>query len=209
MKDNFSLYKDLLPAKDDCVYRVIIINRYKETGVERETIHFEYLINNYEELVNLKPEIVALSELHKSRVYIRLESISKSDIINLAIINIARRLQSKTTIDPHELEKISVMDAYMNNSYYIIDIDDNNKVNEIREYIIKQYAQSEKLSIEDINNNIEKYIIAEIPSVTGTHLVVKPFYSNNWSSIYPDVHILRGAFPAGSLLYYPDSLTNQ
>ena len=67
------------------------------------------------------------------------------------------------------------MDAYMNNSYYIIDIDDNNKVNEIREYIIKQYAQSEKLSIEDINNNIEKYIIAEISSVTGTHLVVKPF----------------------------------
>lgn len=46
-------------------------------------------------------------------------------------------------------------------------------------------------------------------SVTGTHLVVKPFYLNNRSSIYPDVHILRGAFQAGSLLYYPDSLANQ
>ena len=62
--------------------------------------------------------------------------------------------------------------------------------------------------VEDFNTICE-YIIAEIPSVTGTRLVVKPFYSNNWSSIYPDAHILRGAFQVGSLLYYPDSLTNQ
>lgn len=74
--------------------------------------------------------------------------------------------------------------------------------------MVKQFEKPNHI-LEDINNNIEKYIIAEIPSVTGTHLVVKPFYLNNWSSIYPDVHILRGVFPVGSLLYYPDSLANQ
>lgn len=155
-----------------------------------------YFVRSREHLKRIMPEIILLCEHYGARAYINLagkdfDKLQKSMLKLLAI-----DIEQGNIRNPRRCLNSAAGQIKSRWPKWIIDIDDM----EIKDSIVRW--------LDVYHNEVLRasYIYAEIPTVQGCHLIVKPFNTEEFSKAFPNIDVHKNSM--GTLLYYPNSLTN-
>ena len=203
MIDNFELIKSMFYFNEanNMFFHCQIVQRakdHKPNKVKEKTIN-TYLIKSKEHLDSLKDEIILLCEHYGARAYINVagkdfEAVNRLMLLKLAEYNYMAGISN---INPIKILNSTVGEVKSRNSKWIIDIDDLSIKDSILEWLDKENDNS------DHRNGRYLYVIAEIPTVQGCHLITTPFNTKAFSEVFPNVDVHKNN---GTLLYYPKSL---
>lgn len=205
MIDNFELIKPLFyfDEKDNMFFHCQIVQRGKDNKPNK-TIRV-YTIRSKEHLESLKEEIILLCEHYGARAYINVAGKDFESVNKLVLYTLANAVYSNniSNINPKKMVNSASGEVKSKRPKWVIDIDDMSLKEDVKNYLLSLYAEECKADVEVIKAFIHDLIYAEIPTVNGCHLIVRPFNNLGFKNKFPDVTILRNN---GTLLYYPRSL---
>jgi hypothetical protein len=194
MINNLEQIKSLLKFENENeFYFVQVIQRSKENpdlGKNNNLVK-AYYVYSLEYLDKKFPEMVKLAEVFNARVYIHLNRRNAYNIALELMEDLAHNIRGNhlKTLDKsyssvcgkHHSEK---------DKTWIIDIDGD----DIRY----------KLEILRLIRTLEPYdtnkLIAEIPTKNGSHIITRPFNSQKFSEVYPDIELHKNN---PTILYIP------
>lgn len=179
--DNFAYFEQLLPFAEGVGFLVYLHRRWKENpdveddfidGGNPEVLKGWWIVQSAEQLEALKAELVAKSAEYKARVYIKPTPIHLSDL----------KEQTFTA---------ALLTQRQGDNLYIIDCDKRELpiLSDIKATIEASFPDYPKL-------------VYEVPSVSGVHLIVKPFLLQEFKRKYPNIHF---GISRGTVLYYNKS----
>ena len=199
MIDNFDLIKDLLDFRsNDDFYFVQILKRKKDNGNEKvngrnnnSRIVKTYYIESKDHLEFVKPEIIELCKIFNARAGINL---NRRSFEKLAYQQLKKTTDMIINREFHKIHRayntVCGQHSYESDKRWILDVD--NKDEDMREItnFIADYCKPEGPKF-----------ISMIPSMSGYHLIVKPFDPREFFHRYKDVEIHKNN-PTN--LYIPD-----
>lgn len=210
MIDNFKLIEPLFYFNEssNMFFYCQVVRRAKDHKPNKvsESAIKTYFIRSKESLDKLKDEIVFLCEHYKARAYINVsgksfESVNKLMLYKLAEYNC---ITSLSNINPKKLLNNLVRDINSKNPRWVVDIDNISLKDDIKDFLIKLWAESYHRTEEIIKAFLFDFIYAEIPTVNGLHFITKPFNTKEFRAKFPNVDVHKNSM--GTLLYYPKSL---
>lgn len=156
-----------------------------------------YFVRSREHLERLMPEIILLCEHYGARAYINLagkdfDALQKA-MLKLLAIDIAQG----NVRNPRRCLNSAAGQLKSRRPLWIIDIDDRSIEFTVR-YFLKEKLFPDSPYESD-------YIIAQIPTVQGFHLITKPFNLKEFSEAFPTIDVHKNSM--GTLLYYPKVLS--
>lgn len=156
-----------------------------------------YFVRSREHLERLMPEIILLCEHYGARAYINLagkdfDRLQKSMLKLLAI-----DIEQGNVRNPRRCLNSAAGQLKSRNSLWIVDLDDPALEMPVREFLKKELFPGAEFE--------SNYIIAQIPTVQGLHLITKPFNLKVFRDKFPDIDVHKNSM--GTLLYYPNILT--
>jgi hypothetical protein len=169
--------------KQDDFFFLQILQRKKENpklGSNSRVVK-NYYIKSRVELEEKYDEIKALCEIFNARACIRLNKRNFKKVAFKAMVNVANTMANgeyQHVKGSYDRACGKGHDA-QGNKRWILDIDGD-------------FASSFLKKIETHINNLQPAgdkIIAEIPSKFGTHLITKPFNTEQWSMLHPNIEI--------------------
>ena len=170
----------------DDFYFVQIMKRRKEnpemkTGV---AIVKEYFIDSLEYFDKKKEDMIEMAHKNNARVTIRLNKRSYKKTALKTLVDVASKIES----GQYHAVKTSFSSAagkYSadSNKTWILDIDMDDVYKGLDTRQIKPILENAK--------PVGPKIIAEIPSATGFHLIVKPFDAREFTQKYPSIEIKK------------------
>lgn len=178
MTDNFAYFESNLPFEKGSGYLVYLHRRRKENpdlasdfidDGNPDVLKGWWIIESAEQLSFIRAELIAKSVEHNARVYIKPSPIHLSDL------------------KEHTFSEALLYQRQEDN-LYILDCDkcDLSALSDIKAMIEGSFPYYPK-------------IVYEVPSVTGVHLIVRPFLLYEFKRKYPHIHI---GVSRGTVLYY-------
>lgn len=203
MIDNFDSVKTLLHFDENTnlFFHCIITQRGKD-GKPNKLIQ-TYLIRSVKHLESLKKEITLLCEHYQARAYINVAGKSFEKVNKAVLVKLANEVYSNSIyfISPKKLLGSTIGEVKSEFPRWIVDIDDMSIKDQVIEWL-DNYFYIEKPPHFYPRNY---YLKATVPTVYGCHLIVTPFNLLDFNKEFPNVTVLKNN---GTLLYYPDSLSN-
>lgn len=200
MIDNFELIKSMFYFNEanNMFFHCQIVQRAKDHKPNK-TVGV-YFIRGVEHLERIKDEIILLCEHYGARAYINVAGkdfglVNKLMLSKLAGYNLTNNILD---INPRRILNSSAGEVKSTEPRWVIDIDDLSLKESILEWLDIRKGNGDP-------KNRCFYIKAEIPTVHGCHFIVEPFDSLKFKERFPGVTILKNS---GTLLYYPESLSN-
>lgn len=202
--DNFEslgiyLFETRRPLSDDEFYFLQILVRgkdgHKVSGNNKNRLVKYYIIRSYEQLQQLKPEIIGICNLVNGRAYIHPTRRSFKEVANLVLQNTAKTFVSQNWIGFRSVYSTACGQSYVTgDKQFIIDLDG---------YEENTYETDELVNFvntlrghKDENNEIAQWVV---PTKNGIHLITNAFDVNEFVKKYPGVDIHKNN---PTLLYY-------
>lgn len=193
--DNFEQIKKLIKCDDDEFYLMQIIQRGKDQtdGVKymKRTIR-SYYVSSPDYLDIKREDIVTLCEKYNARAYINLNKKSKRQVCLKSLENLAHMVATDNYNGIFSLIDGSCgqTGACDGNKTWIVDVDtkDEEELKDVMDVIIR----CEPFDVEKI--------IDVIPTVSGYHVLTRPFNKMRFRDYYNDTIEIHDNNP--TLLYY-------
>lgn len=161
-----------------------------------------YFIRSREHLERLMPEIILLCEHYGARAYINIAPKDFDKLQKTMLKLLAIDIEQGNVRNPRRCLNSAAGQLKSRNPLWIIDIDDMNDKDKVLEWM-DSYFKVDK-ETEFLYSRRDVYLVAEIPTVQGCHLIVRPFNLLEFSKTFHDIDVHKNSM--GTLLYYPDSL---
>lgn len=213
MIDNFELIKKLFYFSEgnNLFFHCQIVRRvkdYKDKGERpKENPISTYIIKSKEHLEKIEEEIKLLCEHRGARAYINVSGKDFSTMQTLMLSRIAEDVHLGIVRNPTKYVNSTAGILKSRDARWIVDIDDCSQLSSIKKEILKLYCiryDKDCNSDKDLEEMERLYILAEIPTRNGIHLIVKPFHLQLFKDVFPNVDVHKNS--AGTLLYFPSSL---
>lgn len=193
--DNFNQIRSLLKFEDnnkDIYYFVAILQRKKDfpegARVEDHRLIKAYYVSSLEYLDKRKDEMIALSIFFNARVYINLNPCSYRKNVLKAFDELSTMLlNDNCKAFPHLPQTLSGKYCANGDKTWIVDLDTT------QTDLIEEVVQT----ISELRPYGDK-IVARIPTVSGVHLITKPF---DLKAFY-EQHLINVHKNNPTLLYY-------
>lgn len=206
MLNNIELIKPMFYFNEgnNMFFHCQIVQRAKDHKGEkvREGAIKTYFIRSREHLDRIMPEIILLCEHYGARAYINLAAKDFDELQKLMLVKLASDIHLGNVRNPRRCLNSAAGELKSRMPKWIIDIDDMSIKPLVIEWLNKEFKVQEDL--EFLYSKEVVYLYAEIPTVQGCHLIVKPFNLMKFSQVFPDIDVHKNSM--GTLLYYPKSL---
>lgn len=213
MIDNFELIKPLFyfNESDNMFFHCQIVQRakdHKPNKVKEGAIN-TYLIRSKEHLDRVKDEIILLCEHYGARAYINVAGKDFWDMQKLILMKLARNITENIIQNPRRVFNSAAGELKSRQPLWIVDIDDISMMNTVANKLFELYVDTWKkkgsdTSVEALKEVGYNYILTQIPTKQGIHLIVKPFNLQSFHKVFPNIDVHKNSM--GTLLYYPKSL---
>lgn len=215
MVDNFELIKPLFyfNKANNMFFHCQIVQRakdHKNNDIKvREGAIKTYYIRSREQLDALKEEIVILCEHYGARAYINVAGKDFNKLQSLMLVKLAAAIHEGNVQNPMRQLNSAAGALVSRSPRWIVDIDDVSMKDGIKETLCSLYSEAlsikdSKFTIDYIKEFINEYIVAEIPTKSGLHLIVKPFNLKKFHNKFPTVDVHKNSM--GTMLYSPKSI---
>lgn len=205
MIDNFELIKPLFYFNEanNMFFHCQIVQRakdHKPNKVKEGAIN-TYLIRSMEHLDRLKDEIVLLCEHYGARAYINVAGKDFDDVNKHMLLTLSNAVCTGNSINmnPRRILNSVAGEVKSRIPKWIIDIDNIHN----KESVLKWLDNYYQVDNPPHYYHRDYFIIADIPTVQGCHLIVKPFNLQEFYKEFSDIDVHKNN---GTLLYYPNSL---
>lgn len=200
-------YERLLPLidfnKEDNKFVFLqIIRRPKDhPGVVTATnrVMASYTIRCKEDLKNLMPEIILLCEHYGARAYIQPDIKSYKEVSKNMLVRCAENLCHDNFRNPLRFACGMIGETKPDKKVFLLDIDDPRDLDRVYRWLDTYLLGILKAEPKD-----RTYLLAEVPTVTGYHLITVPFNKKDFRDEFPNIEVKVNE--GGTLLYYPSSL---
>lgn len=181
-----------------------IVQRAKDHKGERvkEGAIKTYFVRSREHLERLMPEIILLCEHYGARAYINLAAKDFDALQKLMLVKLASDVHLGNVRNPRKCLNSAAGELKSRGPKWIIDIDDMTLKEPVLAWLDKEFNIEEGTSF--LHPRTAVYFHAEIPTVQGCHLIVRPFNLKKFSEEFPAIDVHKNSM--GTLLYYPDSI---
>lgn len=169
-----------------------------------------YFIRSREHLERLMPEIILLCEHYGARAYINIAGKDFDQLQKLMLQKLASDICQNNIRNPRKVLNSAAGELKSRAPKWIVDIDDMSVKQSIKDWLYNWYLEEHKKGPATKMPKTyfaEHSILGEIPTVQGCHLIVKPFDLMKFSEAFPNIDVHKNSM--GTLLYYPNSLTNE
>lgn len=192
--DNFEQIKHLLfNNRADVYYVVYILQRHKD-GHEGKEMKAMFPITSYTSFEEKTSLIKSICDSFGARAYITITPRTKGAFMK-RLLSLVTEAVVYNKFSVNSIYDKALMTTPPIIKKYIIDVDDLSQ----KEAILKTLDD-----VFEVHNlpflGRESYLYAEIPTVTGCHLIVSPFDKKLFSKDFPNVDIHTNS--QGTLLYY-------
>ena len=183
--DNLEKILRLIELKStDEFFTVDIIQRRKDVkALKRNSVTFHsYNLFSKNELIEKYDEIKKLCNLLNARAMININPISISKTVKEIKFKAAsyeyegNNYKSYLNINKKCIDSKKTV-SRVKDKYWMIDIDNKNNINDLRDYINNS----------NIRSKFNKIYIDSVPSKSGTHVIVKPFDTVLFYENLPDI----------------------
>ena len=181
-----------------------IVQRAKDHKGEkvREGAIKTYFIRSREHLERIMPEIILLCEHYGARAYINLAGKDFDALQKLMLVKLASDIHLNNIRNPRKCLNSAAGELKSRCPKWIVDVDDMAIKDDILKWLDEEF---EVPNIPELYDRESIYLLGEIPTVQGCHLIVKPFNLQKFSGSFPNVDVHKNSM--GTLLYYPNSLS--
>ena len=159
-----------------------------------------YMIRCKEDLTRLMPEVVMLCEFYGARAYIDVRPRTNKDACSEMLMKMAQNTTSGNYGNLLSSAASALAKSKPMKKIYLIDIDDLN----YKEAVLR-WLDINQLGIAMVSPEERTYLLADVKTVQGCHLLVTPFNRRAFVEEFPNVNVHANS--VGTLLYYPDSLS--
>lgn len=178
-----------------------IIRRPKDHNYTTVTnrVMASYVIRCKEDLSRLMPEVIMLCEHYGARAYLDPGVKSYKEVSKNLLMRSAENLCHDNFRNPLRMVCGIIGETKPERKVFLLDIDNPNQ----KESVLR-WLDIYCLGIAIVKPEDRTYLLAEIPTVHGVHLITTPFNKKEFSDEFPDVEVKVNA--GGTLLYYPSSV---
>lgn len=206
--DNFTLVKTLIPFEesDNQFMHLQILRRGKDhpdLPAANKLIR-SWLVRSAEHLASLKDEVVFLCEYYKARAYISCAPKSIAKLNTLILRKLADNLYTGNIINPWHVFNSACGEFQGVEKRWVVDVDtkDSETVADICGTIGMLWIKAHP---EDAGRAYTaSWLVSQIPTLNGVHLLVRPFNLHEFGKRFPDVGVKKNGLTA---LYVPQSIT--
>lgn len=200
--DNFKQIGDYLftqrsPLQEDEFYFLQILVRGKDgnhvSGNNKNRLVKYYTIRSYEQLMDLKKEIVGICKVVNGRAYIHPTRRNFKEVANLVLEGTAKNYVSQHWIGLRGQYSTACGQSYVSSDkQFIIDLDDFdwNSALDISEFVNRLRGRKDEFG---------RISQAIIPTVNGYHLITNAFDVGEFSNTFSNIDIHKNN---PTLLYY-------
>lgn len=198
MIDNIEHIKKLLDFQSEGDFYMLYVFKRKKDQPEGEKDNHQsvrtiktYCIDSIEYLDKRYEEIKQLCEVFHARAYIHIQRQNHKDVSLNLMVELATRIKSNCFNQQHIFDSV-VGQLKVYEKRWIVDIDTKSM----------DFIHGVVNTINDLQPVGDK-IECIIPTKNGFHIITKPFRTDTFQSIYPDIDVQK---KNPTLLYYPNSL---
>ena len=213
MIDNFDLIKPLFyfNENNNMFFHCQIVCRTKDHPGQKfqEGVRKTYFVRSREHLERLKEEIITLCNLYGARAYINPAGKDFSSVQTLLLMKIASDIHQGNVRNPRRCLNSAAGECKSRAPRWIVDIDNLDDKAAVLKWLTEYYKQhiKNKYAISEIGNDMWEasksyYIMAEIPTNQGCHLIVQPFNLGEFQKSFPTIDVHKNSM--GTLLYMPN-----
>ncbi len=208
--DNFDLIKGLMDFEesDNLFMHLQILRRGKDhPGLPAANkLIKSWLVRSREHLDSLKEEVVFLCEHYKARAYISCAPKSIAKLNTLILRKLADNLHTGNVINPWHVFNSACGELQGVEKRWVVDVDtkDENMLFSIERGIERLWINAHPEYLPDAK--AEGWRVAKIPTLNGTHLIVRPFNLHEFSKRFPETEVKKNGLTA---LYVPQCICNQ
>lgn len=161
-----------------------------------------YTIRCQEDLKRLMPEIILLCEHYGARAYIEPGIKSYKEVSKNTLMRTAENLCHDNYRNPLRFACGMIGETKPDQKVFLIDVDCKDDL-----LPVYRWLDIYILGIGIAKPEDRTYLLAEIPTVHGYHLITTPFNKKDFGDEFPHIEVKVNA--GGTLLYYPDSLNTK
>uniref|UniRef100_A0AAU8AUM6 Uncharacterized protein n=1 Tax=Dulem virus 40 TaxID=3145758 RepID=A0AAU8AUM6_9CAUD len=205
--DNFDLIKSMMVFEeaDNLFMHLQILRRGKDhpdLPASNKLIR-SWLVRSAEHLASLKDEVVFLCEHYKARAYISCAPKSIAKLNTLILRKLADNLHTGNIINPWHVFNSACGELPGVEKRWVVDVDtkDKDAVDFIRLEIDRIWVNTHPQDCGKIRESA--WLLAEMPTLNGYHLVTPPFNLQEFSKRFPDMEVKKNGLTA---LYVPQSI---
>lgn len=205
--DNFDQIKSLMTfgESDNLFLHLQILRRGKDHPdlPAANKLMKSWLVRSAEHLDSLKEEVVFLCEHYKARAYISCAPRSIEKLNRLVMRKLADNQYTGNVINPWHVFNSACGELQGVEKRWVVDIDSKNEheVFVIETLIDRLWAIAHPEYLPGAN--AEVWRVAKIPTLNGTHIIVRPFNLQEFSKRFPDVEVKKNGLTA---LYVPQCI---
>lgn len=206
--DNFDLIEAMMDFKeaDNLFMHLQILRRGKDhpdLPAANKLIR-SWLVRSAEHLASLKDEVVFLCEHYKARAYISCDPKRIAKLNTLILRKLADNLHTGNIINPWHVFNSAYGELQGVEKRWVVDVDtkDSETVADICGTIGMLWVKAHP---EDAGRAYAaSWLVSQIPTLNGVHLLVRPFDLQEFKKRFPDVEVKKNGLTA---LYVPQSIT--
>lgn len=206
--DNFDLIEAMMDFKeaDNLFMHLQILRRGKDhpdLPAANKLIR-SWLVRSAEHLASLKDEVVFLCEHYKARAYISCVPKSIAKLNTLIMRKLADNLHTGNIINPWHVFNSACGELPGVEKRWVVDVDtkDKNELEFVKLEIDRVWVNAHPQDWGKIRESA--WLLAEIPTLNGCHLITPPFNLQEFRKRFPDVEVKKNGPTA---LYVPQSIT--
>lgn len=205
--DNFDLIKSMMDFEesDNLFMHLQILRRGKDHPdlPAANKLIKAWLVRSAEHLESLKDEVVFLCEHYKARAYISCVPKSIEKLNRLIMRKLADNQYTGNTINPWHVFNSACGELPGFVKRWVIDVDtkDWDAIECIMQEIDRIWLNTHP---EDGSKMcVEAWLVNEIPTLNGSHLLVRPFNLQEFKKCFPEVEVKKNGLTA---LYVPQCI---
>ena len=181
--DNFDLIKALINFSEvsGVFFHLQVIRRGKDHPdlPSANRVIKAYYVTSSEYLDKIKDEVIKLCQLFGARAYINIGAKSFENLAKLMNFRLSERIYSGDVKKIYKVVNTCAGELKTLNTRWIIDIDDVRIKNQVLDWLDSYFNQSERV-----------YLLAEIPTLNGVHLIVlSKFDTELFKEQFPNIDV--------------------
>lgn len=205
--DNFDRIKSLMPfgEEENLFMHLQILRRGKDHPdlPAANKLIKSWLVRSAEHLDSLREEVVFLCEHYKARAYISCVPKSIEKLNRFIMRKLADNQYTGNVINPWHVFNSACGELPGVEKRWVVDVDTNDK--DIVDFI---KLEIDRLWVNAHQNDWGKlresaWLIAEVPTLNGFHLISRPFNLQEFSNRFPDTEVKKNGLTA---LYVPQCI---
>lgn len=211
MIDNFDLIKSLFNfgKGNNMFMHLQILRRGKDhpnLPAANKLIQ-SWLVTSAEQLAHLKEEIIFLCQSYKARAYINVASKDFDKLNTLILKKLADNVHTGNVVNPWYVYNSACGELTSRNKVWVVDIDSKDTdaklkvLNELDGIWLETHPDCQEYCADGKRHLT--YLIAEIPTLNGCHLLTHPFNLQKFKQRCPDVDVHKNN---PTVLYVPKSI---